>query len=112
MLARCGRDCSSPGLPWHEACPYCAAVTLRITQVEAETGTILRVDGRLEAESLGELERACQEALLPLILNLEGLLWIDDRAAETLRQLRAKGTVVTNASPYVTLRMKNDRNET
>jgi len=87
-------------------------VTLRITQVESETGTVLRVDGRLEGESLRELKRACEGALSPLMLNLEGLLWIDDRAAESLRQLIAKGTVVTNASPYVTLRMKNDRNET
>lgn len=72
----------------------------------------MRVDGRLEAESLRELERACEGALSPLMLNLEGLLWIDDRAAEALRRLRAKGTVVTNASPYVSLRMKNEDEKT
>jgi len=38
---------------------------------------------------------------------LEGVLWIDDRAAEILRQLIASGTVVTNASPYIALRLKS-----
>jgi hypothetical protein len=87
--------------------PSIALVTLRITQVETEEGTLLQVDGRLDAESLGELDRACKTARLPLTLNLEGVLWIDDRAAETLWQLKADGTVMTNASPYVNLRIKN-----
>ena len=82
-------------------------MSLRITRIEGDQGTLLRVDGRLEAESLNELEQACEEAQSPLTLNLEGLLWIDDRAAETLRRLMAGGTVVTGASPYVALRLKN-----
>ena len=86
-------------------------MTLRITQVETEEGTLLQVDGRLDAESLGELDRACRTARLPLTLNLEGVLWIDDRAAETLWQLKADGTVMTNASPYVNLRIKNGDEE-
>ena len=60
-------------------------MSLRITRIEGNQGTLLRVDGRLEAESLNELEQACEEAQPPLTLNLEGLLWIDDRAAEMLR---------------------------
>jgi len=32
---------------------------------------------------------------------------IDDRAAEILRQLIASGTVVTNASAYIALRLKS-----
>jgi len=45
-------------------------------------------------------------------LNLEGILWIDDRAVETLRRLMASGTVVASASPYIALRLKNKGEET
>jgi hypothetical protein len=70
------------------------------------------VDGRLNAESLSELEGVCKEALSPLTLNIEGVLWIDDQATAYLQQLIADGTVVTNASPYVALRLKNEREDT
>ena len=82
------------------------AVTLRITRANGDEGSVLRIDGRLEAECLGELERACEGARPPLTLNLEGVLWIDDRAAEALRGLMARGAAVENASPYVALRLK------
>ena len=83
-------------------------MTLRITQVATEKkGSLLRVDGRLVAESLNELEDACEEASTPLTLDFEGVLWIDDRAVEMLRHLMASGTVVTNASPYVALRLNS-----
>ena len=82
-------------------------MTLRITRVDRdEEGTFLRIDGRLEGKSLDEFEEACEGAPSPLTLDLEGVLWIDDRATETLRQLIASGTVVTHASPYVALRLK------
>ena len=72
-------------------------MSLRITRVDSEEGTLLQIDGRLEAESLDELEQACERARSQLTLNLGGVLWIDDRAAETLRRLMARGTVVTSA---------------
>jgi len=80
-------------------------MNLRITEFESVEGTSLRIDGRLETDSLNELERACEEAQLPLTLNLEGLMWIDDRGAETLRRLMAGGTVVMGASPFVALQL-------
>ena len=81
-------------------------MSLRITRVERDGGTVLQIDGRLEAESLNELEQACEDVRLQLTLNLKGLTWIDDRGAETLRRLMAGGTVVTGASPFVALRLK------
>ena len=72
----------------------------------------MRVDGRLDAESLGELEHTCNKAPPPLTLDFEGVLWIDDQATEYLLRLISDGTVVTNASPYVALRLKNERGET
>lgn len=85
---------------------------LRITQVATDEGTLLRVDGKLDAESLSELEDVCDEARPPLTLNLGGVRWIDDRVAAYLRQLIADGAAVTDVSPYVALRLKSERGET
>jgi len=84
---------------------------MRITRVDSNEGTLLRVDGRLEGEGVNELEQACREARSPLILNLAGVLWIDDRATETLQRMMADDTVVTNASPYVALRLNRKEEE-
>ena len=83
-------------------------MTLRITRVKSDEGTVLRIDGRLEVESLDELERACGGARSPLTLNLEGVPWIDDRAAKILHRLMAGGAAVAKASPYVALRLKSE----
>jgi thiamine pyrophosphate-dependent acetolactate synthase large subunit-like protein len=91
------------GLAWS------VTVALRITRANSDTGTVLRVDGCLEAECLEELARACEGARAPLTLNLEGVSWIDDRAARSLRRLVAGGATVANASPYVALRLKTER---
>lgn len=84
-------------------------MTCRITEIGTEEGTLLRVDGRLDEESLAELESSCKQARPPLILDLQGLRWIDDRARAFLRQLTAEGAVVTQASPYVALRLETER---
>jgi hypothetical protein len=83
-----------------------------MTNVETEEGTLLRVDGRLDAEALSEFEHSCKKAQLPLTLDFGGLLWIDDRAAEFLRQMLSDGAVVTNASPFIALRLKHEREDT
>ena len=72
----------------------------------------MRVDGRLNAESVSEFEHSCKNAQPPLTLDLEGLRWIDDEATGFLRQLLSDGAVVTNASPFVALRLKSEREET
>jgi hypothetical protein len=87
-------------------------LTFRITKVETEEGTLLRVDGRLDAESVSEFEHSCKNAQLPLTLDFGGLRWIDDEATGFLRQLLSDGAVVTNASPFVALRLKDERKDT
>ncbi|MDH3814160.1 MAG: hypothetical protein OEV48_06710 [Acidobacteriota bacterium] len=87
-------------------------MTFRITKVETEEGTLLRVEGRLDAESLGEFKHSCKEAQLRLTLDFAGLRWIDDEATEFLRQMLSDGAVVTNASPFIALRLKNEREDT
>lgn len=84
----------------------------RIDRVATGKGTLLRVDGRLDGESLSDLEGCCKEARPPLTLDIGGVLWIDDRATAYLQQLIADGTRVTNPSPYVALRLKSERRGT
>ncbi len=72
----------------------------------------MRVDGRLDAESVSEFEHSCKNAQLPLTLDFGGLRWIDDEATGFLRQLLSDGAVVTNASPFVALRLKDERKDT
>ena len=83
---------------------------LRITRVDGDEGTVLRIDGRLAAGCLDEFRKACEETRQRLLLNLQGVLWIDDRAAEYVRSLIAGGAIVTDASPYVALRL-NDKKD-
>jgi len=85
---------------------------MRITRNDSEEGTLLRIDGRLEGESLEEFERATQEARSPLTLNLEGVAWIDDRAVKALRRLMAGSAIVTGASPYVALQLQKKGEKT
>ena len=68
---------------WNRACASSSTVSSCITRVDSDEGTLLRIDGRLEAESLNELERNCRGAQSPLTLNIEERVrWINDRAAE------------------------------
>lgn len=87
-------------------------MTLRITQKDDEKGTRLQVDGRLEQESLEEFEQACAASRPPLTLDLEGLSWVDEPAAASLVRLVAEGAIVTNASPFIALRLKDGRDPT
>ena len=77
--------------------------------MDGETGTLLRVDGRLEGEFLDEFEQACAASRTPLTLDLEGLSWVDEPGAASLVRLVAVGATVTNASPFIALRLKDGR---
>lgn len=63
------------------------------------------VDGRLDAEVVGELERVVAELSGPLRLELAGLRSADEAGLQALRWLRARGIVLTGASPYLRLRL-------
>jgi len=69
------------------------------------------VDGRLDAESVGELERAVAELSGPRRLELAGLRSVDEPGLEALRILRASGIVLTGASPYLRLRLGAEKRQ-
>lgn len=61
------------------------------------------LDGRLDVDSVAELERLVAELSAPLRLELTGLRSLDEAGLDTLRVLRAGGIALTGASPYFRL---------
>ena len=84
-------------------------MALRITRFDEEEGTVLQIDGRLEAETLGELERAREGAGAALVLDLRGVLWLDEQARKALRRLVDDGARVRAASPFIALLLANEQ---
>ncbi|MEA3276080.1 MAG: hypothetical protein U9Q81_12460 [Pseudomonadota bacterium] len=82
-------------------------MTFRITRTVGENGTLLRVDGRLNRDGLGELERASETAIKPLTIDLAGLRFADDAALAALRRLEKAGARLIGASQYLELRLKS-----
>lgn len=80
-------------------------MTFRITQVEGPDGTLLQVDGWLDADGLAALERACAGAAGALTLDLTGLKQADESALGFLRGLQAAGVKLAGLSPYLAMRM-------
>ena len=64
---------------------------------------VVRIHGRLRGSAVHELERVCQEASLPLVLDLTNLMNADDCGIATLRRLGIDGAKLTGVSPYLTL---------
>jgi hypothetical protein len=67
------------------------------------------VDGRLDAEVVGELERVVAGLSGSLRLSLAGLRSADEAGIEALRRLRARGIGLTAVSPYLRLRLGVER---
>lgn len=80
-------------------------MTFRITRVDDQRRTILKVDGRLQADGLAELERACGDPSAGLTLDLRGLRRADEASLASLRRLRAAGATFEGLSAYLTLRL-------
>jgi hypothetical protein len=74
---------------------------LRIT-LEGNCETTVRVDGELRDEGVEELREACASAL-PTVLDLSGLLSVDEPGLEAIRRLADEGMTVRGASPYVAM---------
>ena len=78
-------------------------MTIRITTLSEPGGTIIKVDGHLRGEAVGELARVCQESQGPLALDLGAVTSVDREAAAVLRELARQGAALRALSPYVTL---------
>jgi hypothetical protein len=80
-------------------------MTFRITRIDDQRQTTLKVDGRLQADGLAEFERACGDPSARLTLDLRGLRQADEASLAMLRRLRAAGVTFEGLSSYLTLRL-------
>lgn len=78
-------------------------MTFRITRLGSPRGNLIKVDGWLQADGLGELESACGDPSAGQILDLRELRQADEASLGLLRRLTAGGARIINCSPYFAL---------
>ena len=66
-----------------------------------ESGTVVRIEGRLDAAAVPDLLAACRAVGSPLRLDLSGLMSADAVGAQALRRLTEAGAELTDMSPYI-----------
>jgi len=82
---------------------------LRIARETARSGiTLIRVDGELVGEGVGELEKVCDAVDGPLQLDLTNLRSADARGLGRIRALAGRGASLVGVSPYIALLLDGD----
>ena len=76
-------------------------MTLRITPVPTDDPGILRLEGRLRAEEVPELERSAAAGIRAL--DLSDLLSADEEGLAAIRRLRDRGVEIRNPSHYLAM---------
>jgi anti-anti-sigma regulatory factor len=76
-------------------------LTFRITSASGEDETIIRLEGRLSAKRVEDLEKAVQVAPGTVLLDLSGLRSADAEGVMALRSFAAEGAKLVGASPYI-----------
>ncbi|MHC4179498.1 MAG: hypothetical protein ACYSWU_18455 [Planctomycetota bacterium] len=79
---------------------------VRITVTREAHLTVLRIDGQLRSEDVGELANERAAAQGPLVLELSNLQSADPKGVEVLLELVALAAEVRGASPYIELLLK------
>jgi hypothetical protein len=78
---------------------------LRITETDASAGRLtLRIEGWIVADSVGELERECQEQLRcgkRVRLDLSRVVYVDAHSAEILRRMTTGEVTIVNQSALI-----------
>jgi hypothetical protein len=76
-------------------------MTLRITPDPSDPPEILRLEGRLRAEEVPELERSAAAGIRAL--DLRDLVSADEQGLSAIRRLRDRGVEIRNASHYLAM---------
>ncbi len=76
-------------------------MTIRVSTEAGQTGTTIRIEGRLTAAELPDVRAACDSANPPLRLDLSGLRSADSDGIRALRSLSETGAELQGASPYI-----------
>lgn len=78
-------------------------MTLQIVVREAEPEPVIELHGWLRGPEIGEFQDACSHHTLPLRIDLENLSGASADGILALKEQRARGAVLTGASPYIEL---------
>jgi len=76
-------------------------MAFRISSRRDESGTVVRIEGSLDAVAVPDLLATCQAVGSPLRLDLSGLMSADADGAEALRRLAEAGAELAGMSPYI-----------
>jgi anti-anti-sigma regulatory factor len=72
-------------------------MTARITEQDEPSGHVIRLEGSLSGEDARLVERLCAEAASRpdprVVVDLNGVTFLDDESAAVLRRLRGSGGV-------------------
>ena len=79
---------------------------IRITKTPGRKTTLLRVEGRLDRESLSVLEAECRSAAGGLVLDLSGVTYADSTGVEFLDLLVQRGAQLQEVTPFLELLLK------
>lgn len=72
-----------------------------ITKTVNETTTTIRIDGRLCAEDLGELKKACRDISGCLCLELPHLMNMDQEGLATILKMLDDGAQMGAVNPFI-----------
>jgi hypothetical protein len=78
-------------------------VTLQIVLRNAEQEPVIELHGWLRGPEIVEFQDACSHRSLPLRIDLENLSGASADGILALKEQRARGAVLTGASPYIEL---------
>lgn len=84
---------------------------LRITEHnDSPNTTRLRLDGRVDGETYGELEASWTGGRKPntLVLDMSGVVYMSDDAARRLANLRGESLRIVNCSPFIELLLQKN----
>ena len=83
-------------------------MTVRITVAEGPSVRRIRVEGRLTATEVGELDEVIGLDASGVCLDLSNLRSADAPALAALRRLRAAGAAIEGASPHLAWQIEED----
>ena len=83
----------------------CEIVMIRITPQPLAAGTLVKIDGELDAESVSEVDGVCRSAAGPIVLDLAELRSLDSDGEAFLRRLIDGGATVKAVSAYFRMRL-------
>ena len=76
--------------------------------MQSAGSTIVKVDGRLTATNLHELEQLVGTVDGPALIDLSNLVSADDAGVATLRSLAGRGARLIGVTPYVALLLADE----